>query len=210
MKFLEIERPIYLYLIKERNSERDIPVKIGYSHNPQERLATMQTGISKTLEIVAQYHIANDEATAKREERLIQDLVGYRPADGGREWFKYNNCTLQNVVLPRIEERVRKLNVTMPNKPLTKVANGLMTDKEHNALQIKLIKYNNRISKNEKLEFFEIADREMIIARLGAEANLRHEIRHNKFLQKKAKEKARKEKRAKEQRAFHYLAYIMR
>ena len=210
MKFLEIERPIYLYLIKERNSERDIPVKIGYSHNPQERLATMQTGNSKTLEIVAQYHIANDEATAKREERLIQDLVGYRPADGGREWFKYNNCTLQNVVLPRIEERVRKLNVTMPNKPLTKVANGFMTDKEHNALQIKLIKYNNRISKNEKLEFFELADREMIIARLGAEANLRHEIRHNKFLQKKAKEKARKEKRAKEQRAFHYLAYIMR
>jgi len=210
MKFLEIEKPIFLYLIKERNSERDIPIKIGYSHNPEERLATMQTGNSKTLEIVAQYHIANDEATARREERLIQDLVGYKPADGGREWFKYNNCTLQNVVMPRIEERVKRLNVTMPNKPFDKVAPAFMSKEEHNALQIKLIKYNNRISRNEKLEFFEIADRDTIIARLGAEANLRHEIRHNKFLQKKAKEKARKEKRAKEQRAFLYLCYGMR
>ena len=77
----------YVYLITEKNnSKKNKPVKIGYSNDPDKRLATLQTGNPREL-IVAVAIAFDTELMAREAERALHELAErkYRRLVG--EWF---------------------------------------------------------------------------------------------------------------------------
>lgn len=70
----------YIYIIA---SNKDGPVKIGRSNNPDRRLKQLQTGQDKTLYIFHKELVADDEIN--QMERAIHKTIGYKRAKG--EWF---------------------------------------------------------------------------------------------------------------------------
>ena len=154
------------------------------------------------------FHVANDNATALKMEKQIQNKFPLQNLRGDN--FKFNSIYLANVVVPTIKEFVRSLKVQDIPTPIEGVATHEMTKDEYMSLKIQLAKLNNKMSKGQELEFFEQELRKDIVDRLAYEANREKAVAHMKFINKQKKVKAYKERKAKEQRAFHYLAYIMR
>ena len=197
----------YVYIIETSRKNGNVSVRIGKSNDVERRRKEigMYTDYAKTLYA---FHVANDNATALKMEKKIQNKFPLQNLRGDN--FKFNSIYLANVVVPTIKEFVRSLKVQDIPTPIEGVATHEMTKDEWMALKIQLAKLNNKMSKGQELEFFEQKLRKDIVDRLAHEANREKSIAHMKFINKQKKVKAYKERKAKEQRAFHYLAYIMR
>ena len=197
----------YVYIIETGRKNGNVSVRIGKSNDVERRRKEigMYTDYAKTLYA---FHVANDNATALKMEKQIQDKFPLQNLRGDN--FKFNSIYLANVVVPTIKEFVRSLKVQDIPTQSDKTATHEMSKDEYMSLKIQLAKLNNKMSKGQELEFFEQKLRKDIVDRLAHEANREKAIAHMKFINKQKKVKAYKEKKAKEQRAFHYLAYIMR
>ena len=197
----------YVYIIETGRKNGNVSVRIGKSNDVERRRKEigMYTDYAKTLYA---FHVANDNATALKMEKQIQNKFPLQNLRGDN--FKFNSIYLANVVVPQIKEFVRSLKVQDIPAPIEGVATHEMTKDEYMSLKIQLAKLNNKMSKGQELEFFEQALRKQIVDRLAEEANREKALAKLKFLKKQQKVKAYKERKAKEQRAFHYLAYIMR
>ena len=197
----------YVYIIETGRKNGNVSVRIGKSNDVERRRKEigMYTDYAKTLYA---FHVANDNATALKMEKQIQNKFPLQNLRGDN--FKFNSIYLANVVVPTIKEFVRSLKVQDIPTPIEGVATHEMSKDEYMSLKIQLAKLNNKMSKGQELEFFEQKLRKDIVDRLAQEANREKSIAHMKFINKQKKVKAYKERKAKEQRAFHYLAYIMR
>ena len=197
----------YVYIIETARKNGNVSVRIGKSNDVERRRKEigMYTDYAKTLYA---FHVANDNATALKMEKQIQDKFPLQNLRGDN--FKFNSIYLANVVVPTIKEFVRSLKVQDIPTQSDKTATHEMSKDEYMSLKIQLAKLNNKMSKGQELEFFEQALRKQIVDRLAEEANREKALAKLKFIKKQAKVKAYKERKAKEQRAFHYLAYIMR
>ena len=197
----------YVYIIETGRKNGNVSVRIGKSNDVERRRKEigMYTDYAKTLYA---FHVANDNATALKMEKQIQDKFPLQNLRGDN--FKFNSIYLANVVVPTIKEFVRSLKVQDIPTQSDKTATHEMSKDEYMSLKIQLAKLNNKMSKGQELEFFEQALRKQIVDRLAEEANREKALAKLKFIKKQEKVKAYKERKAKEQRAFHYLAYIMR
>ena len=197
----------YVYIIETARKNGNVSVRIGKSNDVERRRKEieMYTGYTKTLHA---FHVANDNATALKIENQIQNKFPLQRINGDN--FKFNSIYLANVVVPQIKEFVRSLKVQDIPAPIEGVATHEMTNDQYVAFKKELYKLNNKMSKGQELEFFELARRKQIVDALAEEANREKALSRLKSLKIQEKRKAYKEKRAKEQRAFHYLAFIMR
>lgn len=75
-----------VYFIEQERKSRPLPVKIGYSANPEERLARLQTASPNTLRLAATIP-CESEAEGRKLERTLHWLAEkkYRRISG--EWF---------------------------------------------------------------------------------------------------------------------------
>ena len=197
----------YVYIIETGRKNGNVSVRIGKSKDVEQRRKGIEM-YCPNAKILHTFHVANDNATALKMEKQIQNKFPLQNLRGDN--FKFNSIYLANVVVPTIKEFVRSLKVQDIPAPSEKVATREMSKQEFMALKIQLAKLNNKMSKGQELEFFEQKLRKDIVDRLAHEANRERAIAHMKFINKQKKVKAYKERKAKEQRAFHYLAYIMR
>lgn len=76
----------YVYFITSRAKGRCMPVKIGYSTDPDTRVAKLQTGNPNKLQVCLRLK-CRDEADGRRLERTLHKLAHKRFQSLEGEWF---------------------------------------------------------------------------------------------------------------------------
>jgi hypothetical protein len=73
----------YLYAIKD-----GLTLKVGYSQNPKDRLAKLQTGSARTLKIVWTCLCAYNDTDARRQEKKLHRRLHRHHIKG--EWYEFD------------------------------------------------------------------------------------------------------------------------
>lgn len=131
-----------IYIIKVK--DKDI-CKIGYSENPEKRLASLQTANYEKLELITTFNGSRDLEAHLHKKFGVYRLNG--------EWFTYNE-EIKNLITPEINSTKKESSKSIYNKLIVHVltCNKICTEEIKNLFNLndkKLTKLMNKLRKDE-------------------------------------------------------------